>query len=71
MKPPKKWKMAVIIWLAIYPTITTLFLVFGKYLMLINPLPLRTLCLTVVVVPLMVFVLIPFLQKVFAKWLFK
>lgn len=63
--------MALIIWIAIYPTITTIFALFGKYLILIEPLPLRTLALTAVVVPLMVFVLIPFLQKLLAKWLHK
>lgn len=71
MKPPKKWKLAIVIWIAIYPTITTIFLLFGKQLMIINPLPLRTLCLTVVVVPLMVFVLIPLLQKLLGNWLKK
>lgn len=63
--------MAVVIWIAIYPTITTLFFIFGKQLLAINPLPLRTLCLTVVVVPLMVFVLIPVLQKLLGNWLRK
>lgn len=71
MKPPKKWKMAVIIWIAIYPSITSVFLFGGKYLMLIDSIPLRTLCVTVVLVPLMVFVLIPLLQKLFKNWLFK
>jgi antibiotic biosynthesis monooxygenase (ABM) superfamily enzyme len=54
MKPPKKWKMAILIWIAIYPTITTIFAVFGKQLIQINPLPLRTLAITIVIVPLMV-----------------
>ena len=71
MKPPKKWKMAIVIWIAIYPTVTTIFFFFGKQLMAVNPLPLRTLCLTLVVVPLMVFVLIPLLQKLLGDWLKK
>jgi antibiotic biosynthesis monooxygenase (ABM) superfamily enzyme len=71
MKPPKKWKMAVLIWLAIYPTITLIFAVFGKYLIEINPLPLRTLAITLVIVPLMVFVLLPNLQKLVCNWLTK
>jgi antibiotic biosynthesis monooxygenase (ABM) superfamily enzyme len=71
MKAPKKWKMAIIICLAIYPTITLLFLFAGKYFMLIDILPLRTLVITVIAVPLMVFVLIPTLQKVFKSWLSK
>ena len=71
MKPPKKWKMAVLIWLAIYPLITLIFLALGKYLILINPLPLRTLIITLIAVPTMVFVLIPALQKILHSWLTK
>lgn len=71
MAAPKKWKMAIIIWIAIYPTITTLFFILGPFLLKIPYLPLRTLVLTLVVVPLMVFILIPFLQKVFKNWLEK
>lgn len=71
MKPPKRWKFAIVVWLAIYPLITTVFAVFGKYLMQIDPLPLRTLIITAVLVPIMVFLLIPFLQKVLGKWLHK
>ena len=63
--------MAVIIWTAIYPTITTIFALFGKQLFQINPLPLRTHAITVVIVPLMVFVLPPTLQKLFRKRLAK
>jgi antibiotic biosynthesis monooxygenase (ABM) superfamily enzyme len=69
MKPPRKWKMAILIWVAIYPTITILFLVLGTSLGNINPLPLRTLVITLVVVPLMVFFLIPGLQKIMGRWL--
>lgn len=71
MTPPKKWKMAIVIWLAIYPLITPIFTLLGKYLILINPLPLRTLVITLIAVPTMVFILIPALQKVLHKWLFK
>lgn len=71
MKPPKKWKMAIVIWLAIYPLITTIFALLGKQLMLINPLPLRTLIITIIAVPIMVFILIPTLQKLLRNWLSK
>jgi antibiotic biosynthesis monooxygenase (ABM) superfamily enzyme len=56
------------VWLAIYPTITLVLELSGP---LIGdwPLPLRTLALTAVVVPLMVFVLLPLLQRAFAGWL--
>lgn len=71
MKPPKKWKMAIVIWLAIYPLIILIFALLGKQLILIEPLPLRTLIVTLIAVPTMVFVLIPALQKLLHNWLFK
>lgn len=71
MKPPKKWKMAILIWIAIYPTVTIIFIIFGNDLLRINPLPLRTFLLTLIIVPLMTFVLIPLLQKLLSNWLNK
>ena len=68
MKPPPRWKTALLIWLAIYPSITLLFLLLGDRLILL-PVPLRTLVVTVVLVPLLVFVLMPLLQRLFAGWL--
>lgn len=63
--------MAIMIWIAIYPTITLFFILFGEYLLMVNPLPLRTLAITVIIVPLMVFLIIPFLQKLMGKWMQK
>jgi antibiotic biosynthesis monooxygenase (ABM) superfamily enzyme len=71
MKPPKKWKMAVLIWLAIYPLITLIFATLGKQLILIEPLPVRTFIITIIAVPTMVFVLIPLLQRLLNNWLLK
>ena len=68
MKPPPRWKTAVLIWVAIYPSITLLFLLFGDLLHRL-PVPLRTLVLTAVLVPLVVFLLLPLLQRLFAAWL--
>lgn len=70
-RPPKKWKMAVIVWLVIYPLITIIFVAFDRQIGQINPVPLRTLVLTLILVPLMVFFLLPFVQKVFSAWLKK
>jgi antibiotic biosynthesis monooxygenase (ABM) superfamily enzyme len=68
--PPPRHRFALIVWLAIYPTITLLQHLGGP---VINdwPLPVRTLALTAVVVPLMVFVLLPTLQRAFAGWLLR
>ncbi len=62
----KKSRTIFIVWVAIYPTITAIQYFFGSFL---NQLPLaaRTLILTGVLVPLMVFVLIPLWTKLFDK----
>jgi antibiotic biosynthesis monooxygenase (ABM) superfamily enzyme len=64
-----KLKMAFLVWVSIYPLITFVFVFFGQYLPML-PLLLRTLVLTLFLVPTMVFVLLPFWTKV-AKRLFK
>jgi uncharacterized protein len=65
---PPRYRQALIVWIAIYPTITLVLELAGP-LIQDWPLPLRTLALTAVVVPTMVFVLLPTLQRVFAGWL--
>lgn len=65
---PPRYKQALVVWLAIYPTITLLQLTFGSTLAQL-PIPLRTLVLTGVLVPLMVFVLVPTLNRLLARWL--
>ena len=59
--------MAVVVWLANYPTITPLLAILGRQIST-WPLPLRTLVLTGIAVPLMVFVLLPGLQRALAPW---
>jgi antibiotic biosynthesis monooxygenase (ABM) superfamily enzyme len=65
---PPRWKTAVVVWLAIYPSITFIIWLVGPT-MQDWPLALRTLAITVFVVPLMVFVLLPGLQRLMAPWL--
>lgn len=70
MKQPPKWKFAILVWLAIYPTITLVSFLIGDIIK--NwPLPLKTLFMTGILVPLMVFVLLPLLRKLLGKWLHK
>lgn len=66
--PPPRHRMAVLVWIAIYPTITLL-LALGGSSIDSWPLPFRTLALTLVAVPLMVFVLLPRLQRMLNPWL--
>lgn len=68
MNHPPRWKTAVLIWLGIYPTVTLVFWLLGPLVAKL-PLPFKTLCLTLVVVPLMVWVVLPFLQKKLKNWL--
>jgi uncharacterized protein len=66
--PPPKYKTSIVVWLAIYPLITLILWLFGPYLMQI-PLPLRTLLLTAVLVPIMVYGAIPLWQRILRRWL--
>jgi uncharacterized protein len=69
MQPPR-WKMAIVIWLGIYPTATCVFWLLLPYVKDF-PLPLKTLCLTLVIVPVMVYVMMPFWTKILRTWLDK
>ncbi len=66
---PPRYKMAVVTWLAVFPLITAIFVAFEP---LLNQLPmlLRTLVLTVVMVTLMTYVVMPRLTRLFSFWLY-
>jgi antibiotic biosynthesis monooxygenase (ABM) superfamily enzyme len=70
MSPPR-YKLAIVTWLAVYPTITAMLAAFEPLGLLQTPMPVRTLLLTIVLVPLMVFVLVPILSRALAKWLWR
>ena len=61
-------KRAFLSWLAIYPLISIVFLLVGDYLFQI-PLCIRTFILTIILVPLMTYIILPFYYKIFDKWL--
>jgi antibiotic biosynthesis monooxygenase (ABM) superfamily enzyme len=67
---PPRYKIFLLTWLAIYPLITVIFLVFGSWLSAL-PLFLRTLLLTGVLVYLMTYFVMPKLTQVFHGWLSK
>ena len=67
-EPPPRAKMAVVMWVSVYPTITLL-LWFLWPLLQGLPLPLRTLTLSVVMVPLMVWFIVPWVTARLAPWL--
>ncbi len=67
---PKKWKFAILVWCFIYPIITLLSETLNP-LMNDYPVPLRTFITSIILVPLMAFFYIPFINKRFCKWLNK
>ena len=66
---PPRWKVAVVTWVGICPTVYLLFLVMGDRLQSWWLLP-RTMVLTVAVVAVMTWVVAPQLTKLFRPWLF-
>jgi hypothetical protein len=68
MYQPPRWKTAILTWLGIYPTITTAMLLLWPVIAPL-PIPLKTLCVTLVVVPTMVYVVMPAMQRWFRPWL--
>ncbi len=69
MTPPPRWKMAIITWIAIYPIITVLLLVLGPIILGRLPIPVVTLILSVTLVLLMTFVIMPLLTRAFRPWI--
>ena len=67
--PPPRYKMALITWLAIFPLINIINLLFASVLNQLSPL-LRSLVLTVTLVLLMTYVIMPRMTRLFASWLY-
>lgn len=67
--PPPRWKVAVVTWLGIFPTVYMLFFLLGD---LLAPWPLltRIMLLTVLVVGLMTWVVAPQLTRMLKPWLY-
>lgn len=66
---PPRYKVAVLTWIALYPTITLFSWLLTRLGPIDPPLPLRTLVLTALLVPAMVFLLVPALTRVLEPWL--
>ena len=67
--PPRKYKMAVVSWLGLFPTVAVIFALFGEPLQHLPLLP-RVALVTAVVIILMTYVIMPRLTRWFAFWLF-
>jgi uncharacterized protein len=66
---PPRYKIVALTWLAIYPLITAVFYFLGDYLLRL-PLGFRTLVVTAIIVPAMLYVVMPFMTPLFARWLY-
>jgi antibiotic biosynthesis monooxygenase (ABM) superfamily enzyme len=66
VSPPTKHQLALMIWLAVFPTLTVLNLVLGDWLKTMSPV-LRTFVLTTVAVPIVIYGLMPQLHRLRAR----
>jgi antibiotic biosynthesis monooxygenase (ABM) superfamily enzyme len=60
--PPSKHQLALMIWLAVFPTLTVINLVLGEWLRTLSPV-LRTLVLATIAVPIVIYGLMPHLHR--------
>ena len=60
--PPTKHQLAVMIWLAVFPTLTVLNLALGDWLRTLSPV-VRTFVLATVAVPIVIYGLMPQLHR--------
>ena len=60
--PPTKHQLALMIWIAVFPTLTALNLVLGDWLGRLNPV-LRTFLLATAAVPIVIYGLMPQLHR--------
>ena len=65
--PPTKHQLALMIWVAVFPTLTVINLVFGDWLGTLHPV-LRTLVLATVAVPIVIYGIMPQLHRLRARW---
>jgi antibiotic biosynthesis monooxygenase (ABM) superfamily enzyme len=61
--PPTKHQLALMIWIAVFPTLTVINLTIGPYLKDTNPV-LRTFVLATIAVPIVIYGLMPRLHRV-------
>jgi antibiotic biosynthesis monooxygenase (ABM) superfamily enzyme len=64
--PPNKHQLALMIWLAVFPTLTVLNLVLGDWLRTLSTVP-RTFILASIAVPIVIYGLMPHLHRLRAR----
>ncbi len=68
-KRPPKWKMAILTWVAVFPMVLILLELYGRLFPTFS-LTLKVLFVTVTLVALLTWVLMPNLTKLFKRWLY-
>jgi antibiotic biosynthesis monooxygenase (ABM) superfamily enzyme len=68
LSPPGKHQLAFMIWLCVFPTLTVINLAFGDRLRTLSPV-LRTFVLATIAVPIVIYGLMPHLQRLRARLL--
>ena len=68
--PPSKHQLAVMIWLAVFPTLTAINLLLGDWLAGLSPV-LRTFLLATAAVPIVIYGLMPRLHRLRARLLMR
>ena len=66
--PPSRHQLALMIWLAVFPTLTVLNLALGDWLRTLTPV-VRTFVLATIAVPIVIYGLMPQLHRVRAHFL--
>ena len=68
LAPPSKHQLALMIWTAVFPTLTVLNLAFGGWLRKLDTVP-RTFVLATVAVPIVIYGVMPHLHRARARLL--
>ncbi len=69
VKPPAKYKMVVVIWLCLFPLVSLFNWLLSPHIY--NwPQISKTFIMTLIIVPIMTYIAMPIMRKIFSKWLF-
>ena len=66
LPPPSKHQLALMIWLAVFPTLTVLNLLLGDWLRTLQTIP-RTFVLATIAVPIVIYGVMPHLHRLRAR----
>ena len=68
-KRPPKWKMAILTWVVVFPMVLVLLEIFGRLFPSFSP-TIKVFFVSITLVGLLTWFFMPYLSKLFKKWLF-